>query len=196
MAKQKQEQQWISAFQQGGSELERAMLEVYQDAVLWQQIEQFVRRMGGSREDAEDIFQDGIRVLILRVRQTEKGIEGALRPYLVGICRKLWFKKYSRDQREVNYQESLTMEPEITLGPEQQFLREEVQKQVQLLLDKLKSPCREILILWQLGYSMKEIAAATKYKSEGVVRKKKHQCMQQLLTILAREPAWKQWFDQ
>lgn len=194
MAKEK-EQQWIRAFQQGGGELERAMLEVYRDGLLWQQIEQFVRRMGGNREDAEDIFQDGIRVLILRVRQTENGIEGEIRPYLVGVCRNLWFKKYRRNQRELTHQERLSSEPEVVPDPEQQFLREEVQEQVQLLLDKLKSPCREVLIMWQLGYSMKEIAAATQYKSEGVVRKKKHQCMQQLLTILAREPAWKQWFD-
>ena len=56
------------------------------------------------------------------------------------------------------------------------------------LLESLGDKCKRVLELWQLSYSMKEIAVEMAYKSDGVARKKKRLCMKKLLEILDEKP--------
>ena len=147
--------------------------------------------MGGTCEDAEDIFQDGIRVLIAQVRSGKNQIQGELAAYLMGICRHLWFKKRARRQKA---QDLMTQRREVEIvlsDPEYLLVQEDQKQKLEALLERLPQGCRKVLIAWKMGYSMREIAAQTGYKSEGVVRKKKHQCMQKLIKILEEEPVWK-----
>jgi RNA polymerase sigma factor (sigma-70 family) len=181
----------LLAFRRGGKELEEAMIALYQNPALWQGVLAFVQRMGGTREDAEDIFQDGIRVLISQVRAGKDHIQGELAAYLMGICRHLWYKKRARQQKAQNLRTQSREEEIVLSDPEYLLVQEDQKQKLETLLERLPKGCRQVLIAWQMGYSMREIAAQTGYKSEGVVRKKKHQCMQKLLKILEKEPIWK-----
>ena len=57
----------------------------------------------------------------------------------------------------------------------------------------LGAACQKVLQMWQLSYSMKEIAEELGYKNDAVARKKKRLCMKKLLEILEEAPAWKSW---
>jgi len=56
------------------------------------------------------------------------------------------------------------------------------------LLERLGRNCKEVLLHWANGYKMAEIADIMKYKSEGMVRKKKYQCFKELLSIIETNP--------
>ncbi|MCB0641178.1 MAG: hypothetical protein KDC44_06040, partial [Phaeodactylibacter sp.] len=56
------------------------------------------------------------------------------------------------------------------------------------VFDLLPEACRQVLKMWTLGYSMREIAANAGYKSDGVVRKKKRLCLVKLMQALQDQP--------
>ncbi|MEL7531674.1 MAG: sigma-70 family RNA polymerase sigma factor [Bacteroidota bacterium] len=166
--------------------------DLYLNQALWEKIWGFVRSRGGEKEDAEDIFQDGIRVLILNIRQDKYSFSGRVEQYLVGICRNLWFGRFREKEKQALIRErQADSEDGWEVDPEQSLISEEQKAKLEALLGQLPEACREVLELWQMGYSMKEIAAQTGYKNEGVARKKKHQCMAKLMAFLAEKPAWK-----
>src|SRR5438045_6091694 len=77
----------------------------------------------GSTEDAEDIFQEAIIVLLQKVRQTDFILTSSLKTYLFAIARNLWLKRL-RDNKlipvdniEKYQQESETFIVELQTEP-------------------------------------------------------------------------------
>ena len=84
---------------------ERLFVDLYQRA--FPAVAQFVRRRGGSLEEAQDIFQDTLVIYY------EKTVAEASGPpvfhhkaaYLLGIARHLWIKKYHLASSEVSLED-------------------------------------------------------------------------------------------
>ncbi len=178
----------IKGIKAGGKELEDVMRHLYNDDKLRKDIFSFIQSRGGVVEDAEDIFQDGIRSLIVNVRRDKFKGENPTRGYLFGVCRNLWFKKFNRNVRSENYKSSLKVEDRDEKDPESELVSQERAELLNKLLEQLGPKCKKVLELWKLSYSMKEIAEELGYKSEGVARKKKHQCFQGLVKIVKENP--------
>lgn len=186
------EQSLVLDIKGGGRALDERLKELYLNHSLWDKIWGFIRSRGGEKEDAEDVFQDGIRALILNVRQDKYSYSGSVEQYLVGICRNLWFARFREKERLALIRERQNeQEEDYGIDPEQSLIGEEQREKLEELLGQLPEACREVLELWQMGYSMKEIASQVGYKSEGMARKKKHQCMGKLMAFLAAKPEWK-----
>ena len=61
-------------------------------------------------------------------------------------------------------------------------------EQLNDLLGKLGKNCKEVLMYWANGYSMKEIAEMMGYKSDNMAKKKKYKCFKELLDYLEQHP--------
>ncbi|MCB0835489.1 MAG: sigma-70 family RNA polymerase sigma factor [Bacteroidetes bacterium] len=178
----------ITAIQNGGRELDKAMEFLYLHSPCREKVLTFVFSRNGSKEDAEDIFQDGIRSLILSIRGGKYRGTGSLQNYLLGMCKNLWFKRFQKIARDMKYQQEQIWKEQHTEDPEWILLEKEQEEELDSLLNALGDTCKKVLRLWQLSYSMKEIASELGYKSEGVARKKKRLCMKKLLEILDENP--------
>ena len=88
----------------------------------------------------------------------------------------------------MKYQQEQIWKEQHTEDPEWILLEKEQEEELDSLLNALGDTCKKVLRLWQLSYSMKEIASELGYKSEGVARKKKRLCMKKLLEILDENP--------
>lgn len=182
------DQEMIEAIGQGGSELERVMRSLYQESDLKGKITEFVISMGGTTEDAEDIFQDSIRNLILSVRKEQyKGL-GTISGYLYGTARNLWYKRFRKIRRAADWESTAIAEEADHNSPEIVLVDQELEIKINELLDMTGEKCRKVLEMWKLSYSMKEIAEKLGYKNEGVARKTKRLCMKKLLDILDQRP--------
>jgi RNA polymerase sigma factor (sigma-70 family) len=173
---------------EGGKSLEQAMQELYTDEQCRGQALSLLLRMGGRGQDFEDIFQDSIAHLIMNIRKGKFKGESSMKTYLLSICKHLWLNK---SRQQANRETLLTKQPLVSEtganSPEDILLYQERTQTLQLLLGKIGDPCRRILSLWSLSYSMDEISQLTSYKNAAVVRKKKHHCMQQLMKMVRGE---------
>ena len=74
------------------SEREALLLSMYQDA--FPLVASHVKKMGGSFDEAKDIFQDALIIYYEKVQHTGKTLQYSEKAYLFGIAKYLWNKRY------------------------------------------------------------------------------------------------------
>jgi RNA polymerase sigma factor (sigma-70 family) len=138
----------------------------------------------GSTEDAEDIFQEAIIVLLQKVRQTDFVLTASLKTYLFAIARNLWLKRL-RDNKLItvdnfdNYQgQSETIAFELKVEPTKE-------EKVASWMTKITENCQRILkaiffykesmgsLMQKMGWKNKHTAANQQYKCIQQIKKEK-----------------------
>lgn len=178
----------IKAIQAGGQKLEHALLQLYKDQTLKNWVMNHVTQRGGSREDGEEIFQDGLIQLSKAISNKKFKGESTIKTYLSGICKKLWLNLYRKNQSYSNLKENAPQEQILLDSPEDVIIYKENANLLSDILDLLGEKCRQVLELANLGYSMKEIAKEVGYKSENMVSKKRNHCKKSLTALLKARP--------
>jgi RNA polymerase sigma factor (sigma-70 family) len=145
-------------------------------------------KKGCSESKAKELFVDAIMNFIKMCYKPDFAISN-LSSYIVGIGRNLFFRAVTKRDLVTPLEENISLEDERT--PEILLIREERKGALHQLLSHLDNTCREVLVLWSQKIRMREIAKQLEYKSEGMARKKKHQCLQRLYKIVAENPELK-----
>ena len=185
------DQEIIESIKNGGRELERSMEYIYNSEVFRDSVFRFVQSRNGNEQDAEDVFQDGIRNLIVCVREGKYRGDGTLSAYLYNICKNLWYKQFHKQTKHDDYNPSEFLHVADEETPEVLLAGKEMELKVSELLSQVGEKCKQVLEMWNLNFSMREIAESLGYKSEGVARKKKHQCFKSLLELIENNPTLK-----
>jgi RNA polymerase sigma factor (sigma-70 family) len=181
-----------AAILQGGPARQQAIKTIYHLDSLREKVIHFVQQNRGTRDDGLDMFHEGIIVLDRNIRQDKFRGESSLTLYLFSICRLLWMNQLRKNQRIDLQDDPKTMDNPGATTPELDFLSTERQNLLRQLLERLGEKCREVLEMWQLSYSMEEIAEALGLSSEKMARKRKYRCQQSLLELIKREPQWRE----
>lgn len=155
----------------------------------WEKVRQFVTTRNGKLEDAEDVLQEGITELLLNVRKKRFKGESAISTYLFAICKNIWYKKFQKQDKAALFKSEYSTETIGKNTPEILFIDEEQKANILALFDHLKAKCKEVLYLWGLNYSMKEIAKKLNYSSEQVAMNKKNLCLKELHQRLTTDKA-------
>ena len=175
------DEELIAFILSGGRELEKGMSYIYKNGTYFSAVRALVMKFGGKLSDVEDLFQDGIAHLIMNIRKGNFRAESNIKTYFLTICKNLWFQKRRRENIFKEIKQKLPDKEKSDHTPESILLFKEKVNILDKALKILGSPCQEIITLWSLNYSMKEIAQQTNYKNAAVARKKKHQCLQNLI---------------
>ncbi|HFA52074.1 MAG TPA: sigma-70 family RNA polymerase sigma factor [Bacteroidetes bacterium] len=177
----------LAAIKAGGQKMEHTMHRLLRDGSWQEGIGRYVRSKNGSREDAEDLFQEGLRHLIVNVRAGRFNEKSSLKTYLSSICKNLWHTKFSREVKLKEIKKQTAPATDNVPSPEHVFLINEKNKLLQAVLAHLGETCKQVLGLWSLGFSFKEISGKTG-SSEGAVRKQKYDCLKKMTALLADRP--------
>jgi len=179
----------IKGINKGGKQLETILRWLYKESGCKGRIINLLGKQNATESDAEDVFQEGLSQLVIQIRKNVYRKEAKIETYLIGICKRIWFKKFNRIQTFTKILATLPKNSKVDyLTPEFFLLKEEQQDRLSLLLANLGAQCKTIIGLWSLGYSIKEIVRKTSYKNENVVSKKKYQCTKKLTELLMQNP--------
>jgi RNA polymerase sigma factor (sigma-70 family) len=145
---------------------------------------------GGSRQDAEDVFQETVVAFIEIVKKGKYRMEASIKTFLVAVAKNIWLNELKRRERS-DYREK-----QFEYGREQHetdvshhISELEKKRQLRELVYKLGEPCQKILMLFYYeNLSMKEIVDHLPYENEQVVRNKKYKCLQQLTGLIKDNP--------
>lgn len=136
-----------------------------------------------DHSQAKDIFQMTVIALYQNIRENKlHQLTCSIRTYLFAVGKRLLLKQKMKEVKmEVSSYENIGA-LEI---PDEIYATMVDAKKLSYIMNQVGDPCRDILEKFYFHtMSMEEIARSTKYKSEAVVRKKKHQCMQKLKELV------------
>lgn len=156
-------------------------------------IKSYVIKYGGSKEDAWDIFQDGIVIIYEQIKNEDLEIKSSFITYFFTVCKYQWLKtvrqnsnKYfevieeSKDVERLHHQEH-------TIKLDEVIENEKRNKLYHVSFLKLSKECQYLLKLVAKGFSVKELAEALNYKSTGFTYKKRRICKQRLTKLIEIE---------
>ena len=169
-------------------ELNKAILFLYQR--YSETTSSFIMSYGGSRQDAEDVFQETVVSFIDIVKKGKYRMEASVKTFLVSVAKNIWLNELKRRERS-GYREKQfeTGRDQKEEDISQQIGDLEKKRQLRELLNKLGESCRKILLLFYYeNLSMKEMVDHLPYENEQVVRNKKYKCLQQLTGFIKDNP--------
>ncbi|MEL7220395.1 MAG: sigma-70 family RNA polymerase sigma factor [Bacteroidota bacterium] len=182
----------VADIRSGGTARQKAIKVIYD----WQdsrgKVIAFVKRNSGNEADGQDIYQEGIIALDRNIREGKFRGDSALSLYLFATCRFLWMNQLRKNQRVDLQEDALNMDTPSTETPEHTYVNKERSALLRQLLGQLGEKCQKVLEMWQLSYSMTEIAKAMNLSSEKMARKSKYRCQQSLMKIIKSKPDWQE----
>jgi RNA polymerase sigma factor (sigma-70 family) len=169
------DQQLIEALK--GQKQEKAFLKLY---AHYPKVEKLVREFGGTRDDAKDVYQEGLIILYNKVTAADFKLTSQLGTYLYSVCRFVWMdhlrKKGKRQEQKLNEElgVAFTDEMEETLEKESRLQR------IEDTLSLVGEKCRKLLqLFYYRGKSMKEVMKMLGYASEDTAKTQKYKCLEQ-----------------
>lgn len=158
-------------------------------------IQKIVTDRSGTDDDVTFVMNHTLVAFMKGVLKNRSlTIETNLYSYLNGIGKYIWLaelrQKATKRNKEVSIE--IAFDVQIAGGFELGMLNQEKSSILHMILEKMGDKCKQVLLLWSAGYSMREVADKVGYKSEGVARKKKFQCMQSLAEYLESNPHCKE----
>jgi RNA polymerase sigma factor (sigma-70 family) len=177
---------------QTGKQMEETIKAIYRshfDSLSW-----FVMNNSGSRQDAEDIFQEVVVSFIELVQKNKFRGESTVKTFLFSLNRFTWLNELKRRGRALAREEKYEKgQDRVELDSSHLIADREGKAEVVRLVGELGETCRKILLLFYYeNMSMKEILDATDYENEQVVRNKKYKCLKQLEQMILEKPSLKE----
>jgi RNA polymerase sigma factor (sigma-70 family) len=145
-----------------------------------------VRRKGGSNEDARDIFQDGLIIMLEKLDDNKFALTCKFKTFLYCVCENLWKSVLDKRQSAANYLAKRN-EPEGEYDFAESIdhhMYEEIFHDVFKTLDPVS---KKILTLYWQEKSPQEIADKLGY-TNGYVRKKKCEAQYELTEKVKSHP--------
>lgn len=148
-------------------------------------ITNYVLQNRGSKEDAKDVFQDGLVILFNRLQDPSFHITTSMNNYLFGICKFVWMrklKKKSRQEVSIASEDALLEDTSI----ESDLLQEERRQFYREKFRELSEECKTVLQSFFDGVPLRDIAAKMGY-SDSYAKRKKYKCKETLATLIKQD---------
>lgn len=154
----------------------------------------YVINNSGSRQDAEDIFQEVVVSFIDLVQKDRFRGESTIRTFLFSLTRHIWLNELKRRSRAMAREIKYERVQEKTETDVSHLIGDREAKQLMMnLVSRLGETCKKILVMFYYeNLSTKEMLDVLDYENEQVVRNKKYKCMKQLEEMIAGDPVLKQ----
>jgi RNA polymerase sigma factor (sigma-70 family) len=175
-----------------GKRVDEAIKTVYRD--YFESLSWFIMNNSGSRQDAEDIFQEVVINFIELVQKDKFRGESSVNTFLFSMNRHTWLNELKRrgraELREIKYEDARDKEEADVSNT---IADREIKNQLMQLVGQLGETCKKILVMFYYeNLSMKEILEGLEYENEQVVRNKKYKCLKQLEQMITKNPALQQ----
>lgn len=156
---------------------EADLIRIYEN--VFPRVARIVARGGGSLEEAQDIFHDGYVILLEKEPEKTRGLISR-EAYLVGICKKLLLRKFSR-AREFCALSEVEQQIEIPVD----FYPSVNERRLLGFLEKAGKKCMDLLrTFYYSRLPVSEIADQYGYSSEHSASAQKYKCLEKLKEVV------------
>ncbi len=149
-----------------------------------------VFQMGGTMEDAKDVFQDGLIIMLEKIDSDDFILTCKFKTFLYAVCENLWKSVLDKRQAAVNYF-SRRNEDEFDSDFSEIHDNRVYEEIFYEVFDTLDPACQRILKLYWEEMTPDQIAEKLGV-TNGYVRKKKSEAQAQLVSKIKQHPAYRE----
>ena len=157
----------------------KAVETIYKDN--FNMVQGLIINNNGSAQEAKDIFQEAMIVLLEKARSGNFELNCQIKTYLYSVCRRLWLKKLQQNSR-------FTSEFENSVGtvPVEEDLEEHEKRDadfeiMEKAIGSLGEPCKSLIEAFYIEKrNMQDIAAQFGYTNADNAKNQKYKCLMRL----------------
>lgn len=139
----------------------------------------FIKQNSGNDQDAEDIFQETIIVLLNKVRRPEFVLTSSLKTYLFSISKNLWLKRLRDYKPAVLLTDDHILSETPDLLPQQE--EDTNIEKVVTWLQKITIHCQRILkAIFYLNEPLDSLMIKMGWKNKHTATNQKYKCIEQM----------------
>lgn len=137
-----------------------------------------VLKNSGSKQDAEDLYQEALIILFRKVKQPDFRLTSSLSTFLIGICRLQWMSELRKRSKSAGDFESELSD--VQAEEFSSFIDEEAKfRTAENALLGIGEKCRDLLRLFYFGkLDFKTIATKIGLSNEKVAKVQKYRCLE------------------
>lgn len=144
----------------------------------FQPILKFVLKNSGSKEDAEDLYQDSIIILIEKMQNDNFVLTASLKTYLVAIAKNLWLKKLHLRKNITK----ISIDSNLLYDELEEDIKNEksIIEKFQEYILKITDHCQEIIEDYLTKKNNENLFLKYGYKSKESYQTQKNKCIKQI----------------
>ncbi|WP_027002585.1 RNA polymerase sigma factor [Hugenholtzia roseola] len=157
----------------------------------FQMVVRYVQKNSGSYEDAQDLFQDTILVVLKKLKQDDFVLSASLKTYLMAIAKNLWLKRLREQKNRLRFIESNSLslsEQENSLV--QNWIDDErgYWERVQSYMQKVSNHCQNLLnAIFFHNKSIEEVQKEFNYSTRHNAQNQKYKCLEQVRKVKEKD---------
>lgn len=145
----------------------------------WPMISQFIIRNSGTRDDAEELYQEGIIALYEKVKANDFVLKCSLKTFIYSICRNKWLYKLRSRKPLLDIEQHIEVLREDADQDENAEFPNDTE--IRQAISSLGDPCHSLLIgFYYHKLSLEELRQQLNYASMGVAKQQKFRCIERL----------------
>jgi RNA polymerase sigma factor (sigma-70 family) len=153
---------------------EKAFEEWYESAFPY--VARFVGKMGGSFQDAKDVFHDALVIFYEKTRHQDFHLKTTVEAYILGIAKHLWIRKFNKEKNNISLNDH-----EAAISIPNDYFPDLDSKRVLTLLEQTGKKCLQLLrAFYYENLSLKEITDQLGYRSVHSATVRKYKCLEKL----------------
>ena len=147
---------------------------------VYPSIRRYLLSNKANEEQVEDLFQDALIKVLLKIRKKQITEITNIENYLFIMVKNSWTTTVVKN-RKVQYENEFTfLKDDSVLAMDDN--QEEKRNQMERMLDLIGDTCKEILkMTFYLGYSMEEVAEQIGFNNANVAKSYNYRCKKRLL---------------
>jgi len=150
-------------------------------------IKRMILEYGGSKDDANDIFQDAVIILIRNIKTNKFGENNNINGFLYTISKNLWINKIKRDSKTSSIEDA-NIESDLNYEISYSTSIKEKEETIKNIISKLDSKCAHVLhsiLFTDKDYS--EISEEIGLANANVMKVTKSRCKDKLIKLLNKD---------
>ena len=153
---------------------------------MFSKVRHFVLKNEGQQQDAEEVFQNALFQLSIRLKVSDIEIKSSFEGYLFTVCKNLWRKELNSKKRWVRNDEVIALKSEESNHSEA-IVAQERWDLFEEKLELLSPNCKELLKDYFKKVPYNHIVKKFKYASENVAFQRIFKCKKRLGDLIKKD---------
>lgn len=153
---------------------------------IFPKVRHFVLKNEGEQQDADEVFQNALYQLSIRLKVSDIQVKSSFEAYLFTVCKNLWRKELNSKNKWVRNIEAIALKSEES-DHSQAIIAQERWDLFEEKLTLLSPNCKELLKDYFKKVSYDLIVKKFKYASENVAFQRIFKCKKRLADLIKKD---------